>query len=420
MLVGIIQFILIVIIVIYEYKKKSPAFFLWITLTILFGIPHMFTTLEVENMLELSILNEASFFVILFCIFYIFTRLLLSKVFNLQIIIRTISKNKSKKFLKIVEKLFYLSFILYLVSIFKVNGISFNINKTLIYKTMASKNLLTLISTYLYYASSPIILYYLRIKNNKKMIIIGMLIVFRTLITTSRMDMMILIVAIISNIILQNKIKIKDIIKISIIGITSIYIIYFIRAFRYYYSLTSIFSIDFMLLNNQIISFIMEGNGDINLREVFYFFIRGDNKFEGFGNLSTYKRLLLFFIPNKLIFNIKPEDMCLTMGRAWRPDFNGIIEYSVTPTLFGDCYANLGFNGFILGILWAIIITIFDRIIIKVKKNEIKLILYSLIAVNYIDIARGSIYNPICLIWYCLIILIFIQLIQRIKIKYIK
>ena len=68
--------------------------------------------------------------------------------------------------------------------------------------------------------------------------------------------------------------------------------------------------------------------------------------------------------------------------------------YSVHPTFFGDAYANFGFMGFLLGIVWAVIFNVIDRFIGK-RKDYMRPYLISAIAFSLIVIGRGSVYNGV-------------------------
>jgi hypothetical protein len=81
------------------------------------------------------------------------------------------------------------------------------------------------------------------------------------------------------------------------------------------------------------------------------------------------------------------------MGQAYGMQAGG----STHPTLFGDCYANAGIFGVLLGVFWAGYVTIADRITIKRKTTEIRILAYVLNAVVYTIIGRGSVYNGF---WY--------------------
>jgi len=185
--------------------------------------------------------------------------------------------------------------------------------------------------------------------------------------------------------------------------------VYGLRTFRHYGTLSD-FVKEFEIVDfwNRINLSIESGSGELGLRRAFYYFIQNNNQFEGFGTGATYLRMILVYLPSKLTFGIKPDDFAQTMGSAVGMGAGG----SMHPTLFGDCYANLGWAGILLGMFWAAFCSISDRIIVRFNNISDKVCCYILVASCYVIIGRGSVYNSffimawgIPLIWvvrYCL------------------
>lgn len=416
-LFGFIQLFFIIAVTYYEYKNKSPIVFMWATLLIMFGVMHVISYMLPDYQYA-SVLNKASAFVILFCIFYLFVRAFSKKVIQPKEIIESNIALTEERILAIGKVILIVSVLIYAYFVIRTSGSLFSITKENIYRTMAGGSKLFLLSTYMYYASASLFLYCLLKKRKKDAIIIAILILMRSFLSSSRMDMVILFVGIISFIILNSKKQhFKNIIVLSIIGVVALFAIYALRAFRYYYNFTDITNMNLSEFIQIMINSVKNDDGELGLRNVFYYFLQKDNNFEGFGTGNGYKRVLMFMIPGSLAGELKPEDMCLVMGRAWKPDFSGIINFSVTPTLFGDCYANFGFWGCLMGGVWALIGTLMDGIINR--RNEIvKIMLWGLIATEFIIIGRGSVYNPICHIGYCGIIIAFLYFAQRFRFRF--
>lgn len=414
-LLGYIQLIFIIAITYYEYKKKSPIVFMWATLLVMFGIMHVISYM-LPNYKYADTLDEASGFVILFCAFYIIVRVLSRKLIRPKKIVESNTFFSEERVLAIGKIVLVLSVTLYAYFVIRSSGSLFLVTKKNVYQTMAKGSKFFLLSTYLYYASAPLFLYCLIKKRKKDVVIIGALIIARSLLSSSRMDMVMLFAGAIAYIILRsNKRQMRTIIILGIMGIVALVAIYALRTFRYYYSFSTIGSIQLSKFVQYMVDFVKNDDGELGLRKTFYFFIQNGNNFSGFGTGDGYKRVLMFMIPSRLTGGLKPEDMCVVMGRAWKPGFSGIITYTLTPTLFGDCYANLGFFGFLLGGFWAGVATIADAI--ANRKNEIiRLMLWGLMAVEFIDIGRGSVYNPICHIWYCGLIIALLYSMRRFKV----
>jgi hypothetical protein len=205
-----------------------------------------------------------------------------------------------------------------------------------------------------------------------------------------------------------------------VIGGIAIYAMYLLRGFRYYYGFSNIGSISFSDLNAHAAGFLKDGNGDLFLGSFFYSIVEYGKRIEGIIPGATYFRLLLLPIPSELSFGVKPEDICVSLGVFFGgAASSNIISYTVTPTLFGDLYANFMFFGVFGGLLWAAIISFFDRIVEK-RTKIFKIFTMMLIASAYINIARGSVYNACANIFYGIIIQWLVYKVSRsvhIKIK---
>ena len=115
--------------------------------------------------------------------------------------------------------------------------------------------------------------------------------------------------------------------------------------------------------------------------------------------------MLMVFIPTRFSFGLKPDDFAIAMGSAIGMGPGG----SMHPTLFGDCYANLGFAGILFGILWAVLATHLDKIILSVRKNELRVLMYSLVASMFTIIGRGAVYNAFFTIVYGTLVIFFLD-----------
>ena len=88
-ILGIIQCLLISLICYLEFKNKSSAVFLWATLLIMFGVMHLITSINGDFEYNNIVLQNASIFVIIFCMFYFSIRVLTSYKNSLYIYIKT-------------------------------------------------------------------------------------------------------------------------------------------------------------------------------------------------------------------------------------------------------------------------------------------------------------------------------------------
>lgn len=145
----------------------------------------------------------------------------------------------------------------------------------------------------------------------------------------------------------------------------------------------------FEYINNEVLEFISSKDGELGLRQYFYYFISRNNNFEGFNRCYTYIRMLLVYIPSQFSFGIKPQSFDLYMGQAIGMGVGG----SMHPTLFGDCFGNLYWFGILLGGLWAAIANGIDSLISKQKTIFFKIMIFFLASYSFVVIGRGSVYN---------------------------
>lgn len=418
-ILGLIQILLIFAIVIYEYNIKSISVFLWGTLGIMFGVMHFITTLFDEFEYSKSVLNEASIFVIGFCIVYITTRLIMQRN---NIAIKFNVKNIDKD--KFNERCINILFILLVICVFyrvysiaKFSGGIFNSSWGSARELGLSRDYISSsqIITSLYTISTGIGLIYLLKKDKIKSIIVILLIVTCAIITRNRIEFIPIFCFVGIFIIFNNeKLTFAKLFKLFIFALIAIYIVYALRVFRHYGSISNFISeFNFSEFNSKIFKYIITGDGELGLRKDFYYFIQNNNNFNNFNKLHTYIRMAMVLVPTQFSFGLKPPDFAISMGSAVRP---GSIGYSTHPTLFGDCYANIGVLGIFLGIFWAIFVYYGDKIIDKqnITNKSCLIVLY---AYSYIIIGRGSVYNPFVWGVYGVIFLIIINILSKLRIR---
>jgi hypothetical protein len=256
-------------------------------------------------------------------------------------------------------------------------------------------------------------------KKYKQSIFCLVLVMIVTIITRNRILVLPILVFFLALYIMNiKKLQVKHIIFAGVAGILVIYIVYALRVFRHYGTIgVFLREFNFTEFFDKINLYIATDNGELGLRNDFYFFVENDNKFKGFGEWATYIRMLLVYIPTRFSFGLKPADFAQTMGAAT----GMVVGGSTHPTLFGDCYANAGVFGIFLGIFWAIYCSIGDKIVMKCKNQALKALIYCLLAVTYVIIGRGSVYNSFFFVAYGLpvlwLIISILKKLPKIKIK---
>lgn len=419
-ILGIVQFIIIIYILIFELKKKSPALFLWATLCIMFGVMHLLTVFN-DNSINDIIYIKASLFVIIFSAFYILFR----KIFSNQECFTHKLEEKWSRYKddtatrKIILIFIIVSFALNFDIISHSGGIlnsswaSFR-DYTVNLSYLNSSQFLTIT----FISSAPI---WILVNNREKCItsyIICSIIIFTAIISRNRIMILPFLIPFIIKQLIDKTIKISTLMKGVFFTIASIYLVYGLRVFRHVGSIeTFLETFSFIGFVDKINEYLVTDNGELGLRRVFYFFISYDNNFEGFSEAATYIRMLLVYLPSHYSFGIKPDDFAITMGKAIGMVYGG----SVHPTLFGDCFANLGFMGIFLGIFWGVYACFMDYLLMRINSSLTMFLTYSLMSISYVIIARGSVYNGFFFLAWGLPILLLIyeicKLIKRVKIR---
>ncbi|NLL04830.1 MAG: oligosaccharide repeat unit polymerase [Clostridiaceae bacterium] len=424
-ILGMLQLLSIIIISIYEYNKRSIVVFLWATLLIMFGIPHLLSIMTNTSDYSDDIMIKASIFVIMFNLLYIITKKFLNtfifKDSNVSPNTRNYPqisvgrRNRLKMLSLLVLTLGFLILIYYTIKhLGSLSNASWGKFRALSAE-LGFKSLLRY-AKFILFATSGIVLVYLKEESWKMATISIIMIVLYTLITGNRIIILPVIISIILKYIyINNKnLNFKTIIVIGILGFMVIYLVYFLRLLRIYggfYNMVTNNSI--VELNKKNFEMILSGDGELSLRNAFYHFIYYNNNFNNFNMGHTYIRLLLIVIPTSLIPGIKPPDFAISMGSAWSMNpYN--TTYSMHPTLYGDCFANLWWFGILLGIFWALFSFFIDKFIIK-KNEVVRMMLMVLFSTAFVIAGRGSVYNGFFIAFAGTIIVAGINLASRIN-----
>ena len=200
------------------------------------------------------------------------------------------------------------------------------------------------------------------------------------------------------------KVTILNSFKVIIISASTIILIVGLGVLKAFTSLTDFYNIiTFNKFWEMLYSIMFSKYGELGLRNAFYFFLENDNNFSNFGLGLGYIRLLLLPIPSSISFGIKPQDFAMDMGMAYDPINSVAGVNSMHPTLFGDCYANLGWFGVFLGVFWGIFVYVGDRLTVTTSKNIRIASLLVAYSYAYTLIARGAVYNAVQNIFFILI-----------------
>lgn len=378
----------------------------------MFGIMHLLTVVLGQSGYSSSTINDASIFVILFSILYLITRLIVFYRY----------KNNNFENFKIInykqDKLFNFLFIVLIISftIKTINFINFTggvLNSSWGEYRNYSMNLDYIngikIVDIIFFSLSGLLLASYFYRKKVEFIILFIVFAVNAIIFRHRIAILPILCSLIAIYLFKiENLNLIKIISIVLISIAVIYIVYGLRVLRYYGTIQNLLNTgNFKDFNRGIMNFIVNDDGELSLRKIFYYFIENSNKFVGFGEGSTYKRMLFVFIPTQFSFGLKPDDFAITMGSAIGMKYGG----SVHPTLFGDAYANFGYYGMFTGVFWALYTSLIDRIV-RTRSNMIWVYLhYILNSMYFVLIGRGSVYNSFFTVAYGTLILLLLEFI---------
>lgn len=413
-ILGLTQLLLIGLILIYEFEKKSASVFLWATLLVMFGVMHCLTSFMGDNIYPDRVLNETGLFVLLFCFLYLLCRVPLSIILCNDTVIpdySTLQSNLNKDRMRdgvllsiliaiILAKLLPLAF--YCGGFFNTSwGRNRSFSASLSYV-----NKMQLINV-LYYCFAGCIAIFCIKRKRTYFIVVSFLVLFDVLVTKNRIEILPFLCSLLTMYLCKtNKLTLKSIVVSCLCGVFVIYLVYGLRVFRHYGSMR-VFLENATLCDfwGRINYFLKTNNGELGLLRNLYYFINNNNNFPNFGKMHTYLRMLFVYVPTAWSGGIKPSDFAISMGAAIGMAPGG----STHPTLFGDCYANAGMWGISLGIFWAMYVSFIDRLIQHRKTSSFKVLAFILNAVVFVIMGRGSVYNGFIFVAYGLPIIIFCE-----------
>lgn len=401
-----------------EFNRRSVSVFFWGMVTIVFSLPHFIVSITGNYSCRSTSIAIASCFVLLFCVTYWLARMLSIKPRSATICdslsLDFRSAEKVGPFDLCIAVVVFL-FVVWLLAFARssMGGLG-NTSWGEFYNAASSLGFSPLyFAPFLFACCGGAIINTFKAKRWVLCFAIIACCLAYLLITKNRVVM--LAFACPFCLLLVNRYKKIGAAQIMMAAVATVLVVYFVYAvllFRHAGTISTFLSdFSFLSFNSEVLNSIFSGEGELGLRNIFYFFIDGANQFDGFGSGATYVRLLLFWMPGSLSAGLKPDDFAITMASAYMGmPFN--TTYSVHPTFFGDAYANFGFMGFLLGALWGVVFNILDRCIGR-RRDHLRPYLISAIAFALIVVGRGSVYNGAMIALVSLTILIVSEIVLR-------
>lgn len=395
-----------VIILTFEYRLKSVSTVLWGGLFIFFFIPHTIDIIVGTQTYTLETYNSASLFALIFNFLYLITRVFLynSKKLNLIRLNEDNSKDFIKSYISSLFLIFLISFAALIYFVITTFGSFLNFSWIDMFDNRGgfAYNLFS----YGYTMTAPLIFLAYSFKRKRVFYTTLTILIFIIFVFRIRTFLIPLTIPFIISYLLSDKFKVTILnsFKVIIISASTIILIVGLGVLKAFTSLTDFYNIiTFNKFWEMLYSIMFSKYGELGLRNAFYFFLENDNNFSNFGLGLGYIRLLLLPIPSSISFGIKPQDFAMDMGMAYDPINSVAGVNSMHPTLFGDCYANLGWFGVFLGVFWGIFVYVGDRLTVTTSKNIRIASLLVAYSYAYTLIARGAVYNAVQNIFFILI-----------------
>lgn len=415
---SVIQFLCIVVIMVLEFNKKSPAVFLWATVFLMFGVMHMVSCIAGTNAYSGAVLNEASLFVIGFCAVYALMRILLLKGRvttphpyledgYLTQLSRQVSRAESTFFFVVLCMAVVADIADKVIAMGGLGNTSWGASREM----QQSYLNISQITSVIFLLLSGLLLYALMRRHYTYAGMVALVILIKVVISRNRVEVIPLFACLLGYyLIKRRRITIKMGIFCLICACLVIYVVYALRAYRWYGTIDNfLHTVTFQNFNEQILEFFREDNGELGLRKWFYYYIDGDNQFKDFGQGHSYLRVLMTFIPTRFSLGLKPADFAQAMGSA----IGMIPGGSMHPTLFGDAYANFGIWGIFAGAFWAGYVTLADKIMEFLRNDICVFFAYTICAYAYVVEGRGAIYNGNVMMAYGLVVLMVLYVAKR-------
>lgn len=410
---AIINFLFCLGIAYYEYKRQSPGMYLWGILLVIWGIPHLKSCFEGFPPYTDETLLTCSIFSIFFMILYIFARLIHNQGKYKKKIFYNYTPtydNKSAMFMFIVLVVFSA---IRIYQMGKNSGGLLEATWSANLDVAAGQEMDLFGQIYgktSYFLSGVFLIFMVNGKRNLALISFAVLLV-AALVSRARADLLPLLVCVMTYYLFFKKKgnPILGLLKLGVLAFLAVYMVFALQMYRWAGSFNDFvegFSI--REFNELVITMMNSDEGETGLGQYFYFFVQNNNNFPGFGRAHSYIRMLLFWLPTSWSFGLKPDDFAMAMGAAVGMDKGGTMH----PTLFGDCWANLGFLGIFLGYFWGWGVSMMDRFI-TIVDDRFRLPIYMTIASSLTLIGRGSVYNGFTFMIYICILIYIIQSIKK-------
>lgn len=392
------QLIVVGRLVISEYNRRSVSVFLWAMVLVMFSLPHLVSSLLGTYDYETSTLTASSIFVIAFCGVYSLGRHIHLRDRHPAIVEASLNYSECSLCWSRAEVLSIIVFVLVCLSMIAFSrtavGGAEESSWGALYEAQRDAGIsVASFAPFIFSAFCGSLAVSLVNRRWLCAVVLAFSVFIYLLISRNRIIMLAVVIPVLLLVIAKKRrLSIPDIVLYSAIAAFVVLAVYGLLVFRHAGTLQTFLSkYTARSFFSEVLSTIFSNDGELGLRNIFYYFVEHDNRFPGFNSGATYIRLLLFWLPKSLSGGLKPDDFAITMASAFMGNpYN--TTYSVHPTFIGDVYANFGTFGVFSGLLWAALFNVLDVWLGRMEGHR-KIYSVSAIAYCMILIGRGSVYN---------------------------
>lgn len=384
----VLTWILNILILFYEWRKKSLGMVLWAMLFVVFTLPNTLHAYSADY--NRTTIVNASVIVVLFMAIYILVRFFYFYKFSHKKL-----EIEVADFEQTPEGLFHIIFLIYLTC-FTIVVIGFyGRGYSLIHSSWAEtlnmpQTSIEVMAGKIMVAFSGLGFVCLCKKKYVHFIISLGIYIFCALYSKSRYNLIGFLIPFIIYFIFNKKKK-KVIIGVTS-GILLVFAVFIFQQIRWLGDIRLIAKVGLVEILQRSVEYMRQGQGELGLLKAFYYFVEHDNMFYKFGLGLGYVRLAAIFLPSSLA-TFKPRDFAIDMYKEWFHFDNP--RGTMHPTLYGDVFANFGYAGILMGSFYGIFVSFIDCILMQVKDPTIRCMKVSMICTMYILIGRGAVYNAI-------------------------
>ena len=414
------QLLIVGIISVLEFNRRSVSIFYWAMLLVIFSLPHFVSVLLGNTIYSNDTLTKASLFVIGFCIIYELGRRVHLREKHPKVKLPSIEIDESQVEYGIAEKVALVAFSLLCVGMLLFSSkVAVNAGGSswgAIYQAQSEAGVsVATFAPYFFPALCGAIAVSIIKRRWLTLLILCATASVYLLISRNRIIALTILIPILFLVAAKHKrLTGGQAVTYILLAILIVFCVYALLVFRHAGTLeVFIQNYDLNTFISEVLSNIFSNEGELGLRNIFYYFIDNGNNFTGFNEGASYIRILFFWLPGSLSGGIKPDDFAITMASAYLGMPNNDI-YSVHPTFFGDAFANFSYFGILLGLLWAAIFNILDVWLGRMASHR-KIYCISAIGFCLIIIGRGSVYNGCVMAIVALLVIKFLDVLSVFK-----